>query len=453
MKVNLKRYLVLLVAVMMLLGLAACGKDSDKDSDEDSDEDVTGKYICIAIAEDGVSFIAHEGEEQYVKLEKGGKGEIYTDLAFEMTWELDGMNFTGSYKIFGIDAPITGTLKDNVLEIHDDNIVMRYLKEGAEMPDWAKDVAPAAEEGQSVEREDATDTESANNSNPLVDWWNGDWYGCWNMYGCKGSYEEIEVKYWDCEAHIDIDAATYTGTIELWDDEQYQNMGGIGLVDVSLSENGTGEHGTLISEGGWFEEKTLSHADWIIDPALSDYKNMITITGDYDDGQGNSYYFTMTLRHWGELWEDVDEDARPWSYEDWYKPMIEDGVTKMSVRFGDPDPGVYEELTPGQNEDAENSQNGNSSAEYGKSNAAATGEVNLETLKSGWETIRNSDNKYELLYEDVRDLMGCDGEPYKIDGAKNVYCWQNGNAILTVTFKVLEDGNEELDAIAATGLE
>ena len=191
MKVNLKRYLVLLVAVMMLLVLAACGKDSDKNSDEN----VTGKYICIAIAEDGVSFIAPEGEEQYVKLEKGGKGEIYTDLAFEMTWELDGMNFTGSYKIFGIDAPITGTLKDNVLEIHDDNIVMRYLKEGAEMPDWAKDVAPAAEEGQSVEREDATDTESANNSNPLVDWWNGDWYGCWNMYGCKGSYEEIEVKY------------------------------------------------------------------------------------------------------------------------------------------------------------------------------------------------------------------------------------------------------------------
>ena len=539
------RLLCLLLAVMLLLGLTACGKDSGTD--------VTGKYLCIAIAEDGVNFTAPEDNQQYVELKKGGKGEIYTNLAFDMTWELDSGNFTGNYKIFGIDAPITGTLKDNVLEIHDDDVVMRYLKEGAEMPDWAEDVAAAPEKGrlagmytlyameaagehydyaalvekdmmddsylridydtaagytgelyldgeepaaftledelgtlnfpngrqmgfseeapgvigimqeepggtiffalESVAREDTAGTEPTNISGPLADWWNGDWYGCWNMYGCKGSYEDIEVKYWDCEAHIDIDASTCTGTMELWDDEQYQNMGGIGLVDVSLSENGTGEHGTLMSEGGWFEKMTLAHADWIIDPALSDYENMITITGDYDDGEGNSYSFKMTLRHWGELWEDVDEGARPCSYEDWYKPMIKDGVTKMSVRFGDPDPSVYEGLTSGQKEDGEGSGTGTTSAGYGRSNAAATGEVSLETLKSGWETIRNSDNKYDLLYEDVRDLMGCDGEPFDIDGMKNAYCWQSGSAILTVTFKVLDDGNEELNAIAVTGLD
>ena len=545
MKMNLKRLPALLLAVIMLLGLTACGKDNGTD--------VTGKYLCIAIAEDGVNFIAPEDNQQYVELKKGGKGEIYTELAFDMTWELDGENFTGNYKIFGIDAPVIGTLKDNVLEIHDDDVVMRYLKEGADMPDWAKDVAAAPEKGglagmytlyamevagerydyaalvemdmmddsylridydaatgytgelhfdgeepdtftledelgmlnfpsgeqmgffeeapgvigitqaeiggtiffalESVAHEYAASAEPASISDPLVDWWNGDWYGCWNMYGCKGSYEEIELKYWDCEAHIDIDASTYTGTMELWDDEQYQNMGGIGLVDVSLSESGTGEYGTLMSEGGWFEEMTLAHADWIIDPALSDYENMITITGNYDDDKGNSYYFIMTLRHWGELWDDVDEDARPWSYEDWYKPMIEDGVTKMSVRFGDPDPSVYEGLESAQNEDAAGSETGISSAEYGKSNAAATGEVSLETLKAGWETIHNSDSKYEMLYEDVRNLMGCDGEPYKIDGVKNTYCWQNGNVILTVTFKVLDDGNEELNAITVTGLD
>lgn len=50
-------------------------------------------------------------------------------------------------------------------------------------------------------------------------------------------------------------------------------------------------------------------------------------------------------------------------------------------------------------------------------------------------------------------MMGCDGEPYKIEGTKNAYCWQNGSAILTVTFKVQDDGNEKLDAIAVTGLD
>lgn len=136
----------------------------------------------------------------------------------------------------------------------------------------------------------------------------------------------------------------------------------------------------------------------------------------------------------------------------WYKPMIEDGVTKMSVRFGDPDPSVYEDPEP-KNEDVPDSGTGVSEAGYGKSNAAATGEVSFDTLKNGWETIRGDENKYDLLYENVRDIMGCDGEAYKIDGVKNSYCWQAGDAILTVTFKVLEDGNEELNAFSVTGME
>ena len=119
---NWKKLFALLLAVVMLLSLTACGKDAGTD--------VTGKYLCIAIAEDGVNFAAPENDEQYVELKMGGKGEIYTDLAFELTWKLDGENFSGSYKIFGIYAPITGTLKDGVLEIHDDDVVMRYLKEG-----------------------------------------------------------------------------------------------------------------------------------------------------------------------------------------------------------------------------------------------------------------------------------------------------------------------------------
>ena len=515
------------LAALMLPGLAACGKESGPDA--------TGKYLRFAVSEDGGAFTAPEVEGGYVELQKGGKGEIYDGLSFDLKWSLDGESLTGSYKIFGFDVDITGTLRDGVLEIHDDTVVTRYLKEGAQTPDWAKDVAAAPEKGrlaglytlyameamdgsfmridydadagytgelqfegeepdsftledelgvlnfaggdqmgffedapgvigitsgeiggtiyfalESVERPEVpVPTEPV--VDELVEWWNGDWYGWWFMYGCKGSYEDLDGAYWDCEAHIEIDPATYTGTMEMWDDEQYQNMGGIGMVDVSLSSSGTGEHGTLMSEGGWFEEMTLSHADWIIDPGLVDFENMLVIDGSYDDDNGNVYSFRMMLRPWGQLWEDVAEESRPWSYENWYKPMIEDGVTKMSVRFGDPDPSVYEDLEP-KNEDVPDSGTGVSEASYGKSNAAATGEVSFDTLKNGWETIRGDENKYDLLYENVRDIMGCDGEAYKIDGVKNSYCWQAVDAILTVTFKVLEDGNEELNAFSVTGM-
>lgn len=541
---NLTKLLVLLLAAVLVLGLTACGKDETAD--------VTGKYNCIAVATDGTTFTAPESEDAYVELKKGGKGEISDELSFELTWKLDGESFSGSYKIFGVDAPVTGTLKEGILEISDDGVVTRYLKEGLETPDWAKNLEAApndegrlaghymlyamsiggeyfdyaalvemdemddsylqidydetkgytgelcfdgedpdtfilddlmgnltfsdgtqmmyyeSEEGvigvmfeelnatifytlPSTDRGTAGTDKLAAETDPLLNWWNGDWYGWWHMYGCKGTYEDIELKYWDCEAHIEI-GSDYTGTMELWDDEMYQVVGVIGLVDVSLSDSGTGEHGTLMSEGGWFMEMKPEHADWIIDPALSDYENMITITGDYDDGNGNSYYFEVMLRPWGALWEDVDEENRPWSYEDWYKPMIEDGVTKMSVRFGDPDPSVYEGLESAQNEDAAGSENGISSAEYGKSNAAATGDMDLEKLKSCYETLKNAEDRYDYLYEDVRDLMGCDGCAYDIDGEWNAYCWQNGNVIVTVTFKVLDDGNEECRSIVISGI-
>lgn len=84
--------------------------------------------------------------------------------------------------------------------------------------------------------------------------------------------------------------------MKMWDDDMPRTTGGIGSVHVSLSDNGVGEHRTLMSEGGWFMEKNLAHADWIIDPALSGFENMLVITGDYDDDNGNVYYYKLMLR-------------------------------------------------------------------------------------------------------------------------------------------------------------
>lgn len=134
MKKNLTKLFALLMVAIMLLGLTACGKVGT---------DVTGKYTCIAISLDGTSFTAPLSDESYVELKKGGKGTISDTLSFEMTWKLDGESFSGSYKIFGINVPITGTLKDGILEIHDENTVTRYLKAGAEIPDWAKNLESA----------------------------------------------------------------------------------------------------------------------------------------------------------------------------------------------------------------------------------------------------------------------------------------------------------------------
>jgi len=88
-------------------------------------------------------------------------------------------------------------------------------------------------------------------------------------------------------------------------------------AQVSLSEAGTGEHGTVMSEGGWFTNVALEHADWIVDPGLLDYDDMIWISGDYEDGD-DEFHYDIYLRPWGLYWDDMEEDTYPYRYTDWY---------------------------------------------------------------------------------------------------------------------------------------
>lgn len=77
-----------------------------------------------------------------------------------------------------------------------------------------------------------------------------------------------------------------------------------------------------MSEGGWFTNVTLEHADWIVDPGLLDYDDMIWISGDYEDGD-DEFHYDIYLRPWGLYWKDMEEDAYPYRYTDWYLPLID----------------------------------------------------------------------------------------------------------------------------------
>lgn len=154
------------------------------------------------------------------------------------------------------------------------------------------------------------------------DWWNGDWYGWWLMTDCWGYYEDMDGEWWDVCATIDI-GEDGVGTVFLWD-EDYTKSEPMASAAVSLDEAGTGEFGTLMSEGGWFTDIALEHADWIVDPGLVDYENMIHINGYYENGE-DEYTYDIYLRPWGTYWDDVDETELPGYYYDWYLPLIEAG--------------------------------------------------------------------------------------------------------------------------------
>lgn len=154
----------------------------------------------------------------------------------------------------------------------------------------------------------------------LLDWWNGDWYGWWVMTGCFGGYEDMEGDSWDICGNIDI-GEDYTGTVTLWD-EDYTKSSPMVVTSVSLNKEGTGEHGTMMSEEGYFTDIDLEHADWIVDPGLLEYPNMIHIDGYYESGD-DEYHYDIFLRPWGTKWDDVEAEDLPAYYEDWYLPLIE----------------------------------------------------------------------------------------------------------------------------------
>ncbi|MGM9546574.1 MAG: DUF5067 domain-containing protein, partial [Oscillospiraceae bacterium] len=173
----------------------------------------------------------------------------------------------------------------------------------------------------------------------LLDWWNGAWYGWWTMTGCSGAYESMAGQWWDACAVIDI-GMDYTGTVTIWD-EDYSRADPMSQATVTLNSAGVGEHGTVMSESGYFTNLPLEHADWIVDPAINsrfpDVENMICIEGWYEDGE-DEFYYEVYLRPWGQLWDDFAADYPddiPYYYDDWYLPLVESGSAMPDVVGGE----------------------------------------------------------------------------------------------------------------------
>lgn len=297
-------------------------------------------------------------------------------------------------------------------------------------------------------------TTAASTGDALLDWWNGDWYGWWTVTGGDGEYESWNNQWWDCCANISI-GADYTGKVIIWDEDLPQDNA-LSEANVALSAIGTGEYGTLTSEGGYIFDGELSHADWIIDPALMDYDNLICIDGWYEDGDG-SFHYAMYLRPWGTLWDDIAADSPdnlPYYYESWYLPLIEAGKSMPDTLGGEAQDGTGEDEVIQQG-GTESEQTGTAADdEYGKSNADATGIAKLEDMQALYKICFESrtDGYHVFTYEEARDMLGCDGVVWKKasftwNETKHTYRWEteDGKDYLSISF-VLEDGEEWYDS-------
>ena len=458
MKQTKTKLLCLLLAALMLLGsLTACGKEKEKDSNLISlgDYELLYKGACIMEDSDGNDAIVltldftNNGKENASYLwsvnetvmQNGVELEVATVFTDYDTFEtvIDGQ-FTDVAPGTTLEVQTAFVLNDTTSEIKATFEELLGSKKGTITIDPT-----------TLSRETAADTEpgaslpAATTGDALLDWWNGAWYGWWKMTGCSGSYESMEGQWWDVCGEIAI-GADYTGSVTLWD-EDYTRTDPMALASVSLNEAGTGEHGTVMSEGGWFTDTALAHADWIVDPGLLDYDDLIWIDGDYENGD-NAFHYDIYLRPWGLHWEDMDESGYPYRYTDWYLPLIDAGKS-MPDAIG---------------EDPSNDFNPHDSAPLTQTDAAASGGdgiVTEEQVQKGYVWMNEVNNNiFDATYEDIVAYFGVEGQFVKEEYSDHMkanyryYKWiseDDDSHFIYVNFKENESGVYTVSAYNTSG--
>lgn len=412
MKQTKLRILSALLAVLMLLGLAACGKaePSDPNRIQIGSYELFYKGAKIMTDYDGNDAIVVTMDFTNNSKENTSYLWSFIETATQNDAELTGATIFLSEDSFEtvtdsqfsevaagetLEVQLAYVLADLTSEVElqweellgtksgkltiDPSTLTREEPEAAAQPEDPADV-------------DTTDT-TASQGDALLDWWNGEWYGWWTMYGCYGYYEGMDGMAWDVCGTVDI-GEDYMGTITLWD-EDYTRDNAMASADVSLSEAGTGEYGAVMSEGGYFTDIPLEHADWIVDPGLSDYEDLIWITGFYENGE-DEFTYEIYLRPWGASWDDLSEDVQPLYYFDWYLPLIEAGAAM---------PDAIGEGTP--------------AASAGTDTPASTGSgdipggdgiVSDEAVQKAWVYMSEvAKDIYNTTYEELAEYFGVDG--------------------------------------------
>ena len=416
MKQTKTKLLCLLLAMLMLFSLAACGKETAKDSNliKLGDYELLYKGACIMEDSDGNDAIVLT-----LDFTNNGKESASYLWSIDETLTQDGEElevatvFT-DYSTFTavIDKQFEEVAPGETLEVQTAFVLKdttHPVKATFEQLLGKKNGTITIDPSTLSREASADSTDSTNTTLPvptgdaLLDWWNGAWYGWWTMTGCSGAYESMAGRWWDACAVIDI-GSDYTGTVTIWD-EDYSRADPMLQASVTLNSAGVGEHGTVMSESGYFTNLPLEHADWIIDPAINsrfpDVENMICIEGWYEDGE-DEFYYEVYLRPWGQLWDDFAADYPddiPYYYDDWYLPLVESGSSMPDVVGGE----------------ATSSTSGGTDAMTQTPTAAnvsgGDGIVTEEQVQKGYVWMNEVNNNiFDATYDDIVAYFGVEGQ-------------------------------------------
>ena len=420
------RFLSLLLIVVLAISLCGCGGEGKKTESNQiklEDYELLYKDACIMTDSDGNDAVVLTLDFTNTSKESASYLWSINETLTQDGEELEVATVFTDYSTFTtvIDKQFEDVAPGETLEVQ-----TAYVLKDAAAPikvtfeqlfgkkNGTITIDPAA-----LSRETSADSTGSTNTalpaptgDALLDWWNGAWYGWWTMTGCSGAYESMAGQWWDACAVIDI-GSDYTGTVTIWD-EDYSRADPMSQATVTLNSAGVGEHGTVMSESGYFTNLPLEHADWIVDPAINsrfpDVENMICIEGWYEDGE-DEFYYEVYLRPWGQLWDDFAADYPddiPYYYDDWYLPLVESGSAMPDVVGGEAVPsgsGGTDTMTQTPNSaDAP-------AAPTAANVSGGDGIVTEEQVQKGYVWMNEVNrNIFDATYDDIVAYFGVEGQ-------------------------------------------
>ena len=451
-----KTLCLLLAALMLLSSLTACGKDKEKDSNliQLGDYELLYKGACIMEDSDGNDAIVLSLDFTNNSKENASYLWSVDETLMQNGTELEVATVYTDYDTFTtvIENQFEEIAPGATLEVQTAFVLNNASDEieatfeellGSKSGTITIDPSTLTREtGVNAGTEPTLPSAAADDA--LLEWWNGEWYGWWKMTDCSGSYESMEGQWWDICGVIEIDADR-TGTVTLWD-EDYTKDDAMVSAAVSLSDTGTGEHGTLTSDGGWFTDVALAHADWIVDPGLQELADIICIDGRYENGD-DTYRYEIYLRPWGLYWDDVEEENRPYLYADWYLPLIDAGKS-MPDSIGADAP-------------AGSGNMGTTTSNPGGETSGGDGIVTEEQVQKGYVWMNEvNKNIFDATYDDIAAYFGVKGRFVKEEYSDHMkanyryYKWiseDDDSHFIYVNFKENESGVYTVSAYNTSG--
>ena len=448
MKIKMKQSLAVILALVMVLSLSACGG-------KNSGPEEVGSYQLYEMTFEGDvfdhDFLETSGFALYtMELAADGTGWIKIDGKAAITWG------DGKITVNESNAVYTYTYKDGMIVLEESTGESMTFKK-TDPADASSGLKQVGEDGSGAEL------------TAHQQYWSGDWYG-WIAYSNgTNNYASLDGFYMDCMARIEVDE-NGEGTVLLWDEAT--SVGDPRAnVSIQISDGGF-EQGRLKSVSGWFSDGDVGNADWLVDPDGLGYENLICIEGSYKDPDDffSGYDYTIYLRPWGLDWADVEADqpdGLPDHYYGWYLPAIQAGAGMPDVIGGD-----YGGLAPGEVPDDQMEPQGgndpNASAvdgtwqapvygDYGLSKASATGVVpmtrdELVNRIGFYADSQIGSAPYDSLYNSMGYVHGKPliDDPRWDTGKTHVYQWSiKSGEYATLLFEVTDYsiGIEKLQSV------